>query len=100
MARNPASGFRKIDVDQYGDDVFKDEENAEVSSPAIGVDEQEVKRLIQSGKYAEALRNLLQSAPINTKNQAVKDNATNLVMQVLINVKASEIDKTIDGLSE
>lgn len=100
MARNPSSGFRKIDVDQYGDDVFKEDENAETHSPAIGVDEQEVRRLIQAGKYGDALRNLLTSAPLSSKNPSVKDNAYNLVLQVLLSVKASEIDKVLESLNE
>ncbi|KAI1287930.1 Actin-related protein 2/3 complex subunit 5 [Halotydeus destructor] len=90
---------RKINVDLYAEDVFKDEEAGEVSSPAAGVDEAEVKRLIQSAKYGDALNQLLLAAPFNSKNQAIKDSIAALVMQVLLAVKTSEIDKVIDGLS-
>lgn len=98
MARNPSSGFRKIDVDQYSEDLFKEEENAEAQSPSAGFDENEVSKLIQQGKYSNALKFILSSAPLHTKNQIAKDNAFNLIMQVILSVKTSEIEKSLDGL--
>jgi actin related protein 2/3 complex subunit 5 len=98
MAKNPSTGFRKIDIDQYNEDAFKDEEGAEAQSPVTGVDEQEVKRLISGGRYGEALKSLLLAAPVTSKNQAVKDNAYALVLQVLSSVKTSEMDKVLEPL--
>lgn len=95
--RKTSTGFRKIDIDQYGDNVFKDEELNSLESPS-GVDEQEVKKLLQSGKKAEALRSLLSCAPINTRNQMIKDRAADLMQQVLMTTKSSEIDKVIESL--
>lgn len=97
--RKMSTGFRKIDIDQYGDDVFKEEElnSLEPQSPA-GVDEQEVKRLLQSGRKGEALRSILSSAPIHTKNQQAKDRAADLMMQVLMATKTSEIEAAIEKL--
>ena len=92
-------GFRKIDIDQYGENVFKDDDTSlEPQSPSVGVDENEVKRLIQSGKSADALRQLLSTAPLSTKNQVIKDKANELLLQVLLGVRASEIDKCLIGL--
>ena len=92
-------GFRKIDIDQYGEDVFREEDmnSLEPQSP-VGVDEQEVKKLLQSGKKADALRLILSTAPINTKNQMVKDRANDLMMQVLLAVKSSEMEQAIEKL--
>lgn len=97
--RKMSTGFRKIDIDQYGDDVFKEEElnSLEPQSPA-GVDEQEVKRLLQSGKKGEALRSILTSAPINTKNQQAKDRAADLMMQVMMATKSGEIEPAVEKL--
>jgi actin related protein 2/3 complex subunit 5 len=97
--RRVSTGFRKIDIDQYGENVFKDDElnSLEGQSPT-GVDEQEIKKFLQSGKKAEALRSVLSCAPLNTKNQMVKDRAFDLMQQVLMATKSSEIDKVIENL--
>jgi len=97
--RRASTGFRKIDIDQYGDNVFKEDEpnSLEPTSP-IAVDENEIKRLLQAGKKAEALRCLLSTAPLNTKNQVAKDKAAELMQQVLMSTKSSEVDKAIESL--
>lgn len=97
--RKMSTGFRKLDIDQYGEDVFREDEmnSLEPQSP-VGVDEQEVRRLLQSGKKAEALRSILSSAPISTKNQQAKDRAADLMMQVFMAFKSSEIDPALEKL--
>lgn len=97
--RKISTGFRKIDIDQYGDDVFREDEmnSLEPQSP-VGVDEQEVKRLLQSGKKAEAMRSILSSAPIGTKNQVAKDRAFDLMMQVFMAFKSSEIEAGVEKM--
>lgn len=98
-SKKQSVGFRKIDIDQYGENVFKDDDTSlEPQSPLDGVDEQEVKKLIQSGKSADALKQLLSTAPLGTKNQLIKDKAYDLVIQVLLGVRASEVDKCIQNL--
>ena len=97
--RKMSTGFRKIDIDQYSEDVFKEEEmnSLEPQSPA-GVDEQEVRRLLQSGKKADALRAILSAAPLATKSQATKDRVADLMMQVLLATKSSEMDSALEKL--
>ena len=47
MAKNTSSSaFRKIDVDQYNEDNYKDEEPGEPTSPSIGPDEREISTLL------------------------------------------------------
>lgn len=100
MSKNTSSSqFRKIDVDQFNDDVFRDEENAEMTSPTVGPDEREVNAFMAQGKHAEALKHILSSSPFASKNQLAKDNAYNMVMNVLLNVKASEIEKVVNQLN-
>lgn len=72
MAKNTFSNaFRKIDVDQYNEDNFKEDENAENSLPAA-IDENEVNSLLNQGKHIEALVTALQNAPLGSKNQQLK----------------------------
>lgn len=76
MAKNTFSNtFRKLDVDQFNEDNFKDDDGPQVEKkggPGGGPSAAEVETLIQSGRNAEALKSLLSSAPIGTKDQAEK----------------------------
>lgn len=72
MAKNTSSSaFRKIDVDQYNEDNFKEDE-ADAISATVGPDENEITTLLTQGKSVEALVNVLQNAPLRCKNQHVK----------------------------
>ncbi|KAL6260443.1 hypothetical protein P5V15_007969 [Pogonomyrmex californicus] len=75
-----ASAFRKIDVDQYSDNNFKEED-------ADG-----------GGKNAEALISVLKSAPLECKNQQVKDSARNLTQKVLLSIKSNQMDDCLAQL--
>lgn len=52
MAKNTSSSaFRKIDVDQYNEDNYREEEQAELQSAPIGPDESEVTALMNQYPY-------------------------------------------------
>lgn len=71
MAKNTSSSaFRKIDVDQYNEDNFKEDEAD--SSAVVGPDENEITNLLTQGKFVEALVLVLQNAPLRCKQQHVK----------------------------
>ena len=76
MSKNTASNaFRKIDVDQFNEDNFKDDEgsgtpNSAGASSSPG--SEAIAGLLQSGKNVEALKSVLSSAPIGNKNQEEK----------------------------
>jgi len=71
MAKNTSSNaFRKIDVDQYNEDNFREDDG--VDSAAAGPDENEITALLTQGKSVEALLSALQNAPLRCKNQNVK----------------------------
>lgn len=47
MAKNTSSSaFRKIDVDQYNEDNFREEEQIDALTPPVGPDESEVCSLL------------------------------------------------------
>lgn len=47
MATNTSSSaFRKIDVDQYNEDNYREDEQGELQSPPVGPDESEVTQLL------------------------------------------------------
>ncbi|XP_045521259.1 actin-related protein 2/3 complex subunit 5-B [Pieris brassicae] len=98
MAKNTSSSaFRKIDIDQYNEDNFREDE-AEQSIPA-GPDEGEVCTLLNQGKYVDALKHVLTNAPIGTTNQQVKDNALALTLKVLLAIKSVQIEEAVANLS-
>lgn len=65
------------------------------------VDEQKVTRLMKDGKTTDALKYLFQCfSTVPNKNQMAKDSIYSFVAQILFNVKTSEIEKIVNGLSE
>uniref|UniRef100_A0A182JMC2 Actin-related protein 2/3 complex subunit 5 n=1 Tax=Anopheles atroparvus TaxID=41427 RepID=A0A182JMC2_ANOAO len=109
MAKNTSSSaFRKIDVDQYNEDNFKEDDADQASSGMIVPDEGEINSLLnqypfQNGFYGrniDALKTVLQNAPLMCKNQQVKDNALNLTLRVLLSIKSSQIDAAIESLDD
>ncbi|XP_044268526.1 actin-related protein 2/3 complex subunit 5-B [Tribolium madens] len=98
MAKNTfSSAFRKIDVDQYCEDNFK-EDDGDQGGPT-GPDETEVNSLLQKGKHVEALKAVLVNAPLGSKNQQIKENAVNLTLRVLLAIKPSQIEEAVNSLN-
>merc|ERR1711974_169391 len=100
MAKNTLSNaFRKIDVDQFNEDNFKEDDVPNETSFGK-VNESEIAGLLSKGNASEALKLLLSSAPIGSKNQADKDAAFRLVFRVLTSVKQNQVEgivKTLDN---
>jgi len=104
MSKNTASNaFRKIDVDAFNEDNFRDEDTAGTGpQPGQGgavASEAQIGTWIQEGKTVEALQALLSQAPIANKNQQEKDAALALVMRVLLSIKsANAVDSAVKKL--
>ncbi|XP_066593121.1 actin-related protein 2/3 complex subunit 5-B [Prorops nasuta] len=94
-----SSTFRKIDVDQYSENNFKEEDVDSGVSGTTGPDENEVLSLLSQGKSYEALINVLRAAPLGCKNQIIKDNARNLTQKVLLSIKSNQMDDCLTQLS-
>ncbi|KER19485.1 hypothetical protein T265_11759 [Opisthorchis viverrini] len=104
MAKNTGdTKFRKVDVDQYTESAFQDEQADD--SSATKLNEFDVRGLLEKyfgiiAKFDEALALVLQNAPINSKDQALKDTAFRYVMRLLSQIKAQNIDEFVAGLDE
>ncbi|XP_065164884.1 actin-related protein 2/3 complex subunit 5-C [Atheta coriaria] len=98
MAKNTSSSaFRKIDVDQYCEDNFKEDET-DLGGPT-GPDENEILNLLNKGQQIDALKSVLMNAPLGSKKDHVREQALNITMKVLIAIKASQIDEAIKSLN-
>ncbi|KAG4068054.1 hypothetical protein HA402_011387 [Bradysia odoriphaga] len=99
MAKNTSSSaFRKIDVDQYNEDNFKEDETD--SSSQLGPDENEITKLLANGKNVEALKIVLENAPLSSQSQQVKDNALSLILRVILSIKSMQINTAVETLAE
>ena len=71
-----SNAFSRIDVDQFNEDNFRDEDSATTpldnSSGVESERETEVASLLSNGQHAEALRLSLSNAPVGNKNQDEK----------------------------
>ncbi|XP_073348058.1 actin-related protein 2/3 complex subunit 5-like [Pagrus major] len=97
MSRNTDSArFRKVDVDEYDENKFVDEDDGGENQG--GPDEAEVDALLRQGNMNAALQAVLKNPPLNTKNQNAKERAELLVVKVLSNFKSSDIEKAVGSL--
>ncbi|CAJ1060968.1 PREDICTED: actin-related protein 2/3 complex subunit 5-like [Xyrichtys novacula] len=106
MSKNTVSArFRRVDVDEYDENKFVDEEDG--GENQLGPDEAETvtSHIYQTqgelkGNLVEALHAVLKNPPINTKNQNVKERAEGLVLKVLSAFKSSDIEKAVQSLDK
>ena len=79
MAKNTESNaFRTVDVDQYNEDNYREEDVAEPVT--LGANEAEINNLLAQSKNVEALRNVLSNAPLGSKDPAAKEASMALAM--------------------
>uniref|UniRef100_A0A3B5LE36 Actin-related protein 2/3 complex subunit 5 n=1 Tax=Xiphophorus couchianus TaxID=32473 RepID=A0A3B5LE36_9TELE len=103
MSKNTVSDrFRKVDVDEYDENKFVDEEDGGENQG--GPDEAEVDSLLRQYPLRRfndfALHAVLKNPPINTKNQNAKERAELLVVKVLSSFKSSDIEKAVGSLDK
>ncbi|XP_015122350.1 actin-related protein 2/3 complex subunit 5-C [Diachasma alloeum] len=96
--KDMGTGFRKIDVDEFSENNFKEEEADGGTTGPTGPDENEIISLLSQGKHSEALIYALRSAPLECKNQQVKDQARNVTQKVLLSIKSHQMDEILTQL--
>ncbi|KAB5567884.1 hypothetical protein PHYPO_G00237930 [Pangasianodon hypophthalmus] len=99
MAKNTLwSRFRGVDIDQYDENRFVDEN--EEAAEQQGPDGAEVDALIRQGDMMTAFHVALKNPPINSKNPAVKERAQAVVLRVLTSFKSSDIEPAVKSLDK
>uniref|UniRef100_A0A3P9IXQ1 Actin-related protein 2/3 complex subunit 5 n=1 Tax=Oryzias latipes TaxID=8090 RepID=A0A3P9IXQ1_ORYLA len=99
MSKNTVSDrFRKVDVDEYDENKFVDDE--EGGENQTGPDEAESLTSVCKGNQNGALRTVLKNPPVNSKNQNAKEGVQQLVVKVLCSFKGSDIEKTVSSLDK
>ncbi|XP_015789278.1 actin-related protein 2/3 complex subunit 5 [Tetranychus urticae] len=98
MATNVSSGFRKIDIDSFNDDVFKEDDQVVSQSSGTSLDDKEILQLCSAGKHYEAIKSIFDLQPQSSGDSAIKELAFNLIMQVFLAVKTGDIDRIVDKL--
>lgn len=78
-----SSAFRKIDVDQYNEDNFGDEDQGELQSPPVGPDESEVTALLNQYPFIDKLKLFKELTTLFCGNFLIR-NAIRLPLIVLI----------------
>lgn len=74
--------------------------NSFILAEANKLDESEINSLLTQGKNVEALKIVLQNAPLGSKNQHHKDVALALALKVLLSIKQSQMDGAIESLED
>ncbi|XP_061867277.1 actin-related protein 2/3 complex subunit 5-like protein isoform X1 [Colius striatus] len=97
MARSTLSSrFRRLDIDQYDENRFVEEpEEAAAAEPDAGP---EVEALLRRGDALRAFHTALRSSPVNSRNQAMKEQAQGTMLKVLMSFKSSEIEQAVNSL--
>jgi len=97
MAKNTNSNaFRRIDVDKYSEDNYK--EDVENETITEGPSEKEVMSFITQNKLLDGLKYILANSPLGNKNPAVRDAALTLALRVMLSFKTSQIEEAVKQL--
>ncbi|CAH2315752.1 actin-related 2 3 complex subunit 5 [Pelobates cultripes] len=106
MAKNTLSSrFRKVDIDEYDENKFVDDQLQEEPAEPQGPDEGEVDSLIRqypfwgvtmaNGDMLRAFHAAFRNSPVNSKNQLVKERTQAIVLKVLTSFKSNEIEQAV-----
>ncbi|XP_069604581.1 actin-related protein 2/3 complex subunit 5-like protein [Ranitomeya imitator] len=99
MAKNTLSSrFRRVDIDEYDENKFVDDQLQEEPAEPQGPDECEVDGLIRQGDLLRAFHAAFRNSAVNSKNQIVKERTQAIVLKVLTSFKSNEIEQAVKTL--
>ena len=103
MATNTNSNvFRTLDVDNYCEDIYKDDQDAaETPGPVSEVGDIAdtlVESLLSEGKAAEALSHVLASTGLGIKSKEAREANLGVAMRVMMAIKTSQIEGAVAEL--
>ncbi|KAL5964316.1 Actin-related protein 2/3 complex subunit 5-B [Taenia solium] len=97
MAKNTGdTRFRKLDVDNFGQSTFDEE----------GVDDTHLNPrdaylfIFKDGKYEEAVRTVLDNAPVNSKDAGLKEAVAALILRGMSSIRSNQVGAFVDGLNQ
>ncbi|XP_064649783.1 actin-related protein 2/3 complex subunit 5-B-like [Lineus longissimus] len=88
--------FRQVNVDEFNEDNFQDEQLEETDNYSIN--ESEVNELITVKKLDEALKIVLDHPPVNVKDKRVKEKVFSMFLKVLSCYKSSDVERAVKSL--
>jgi len=91
-----ARDYRKINIEQYEDDYYVDDEP---DNSARGPNESQVQSFINGGQAQNALKAALADDPSVSSDQTAKDKAAELVLRAMQSHKSSQIEAVVKSLS-
>lgn len=99
MARNTNSNvFRTLDVDQYSEDIYKEDSDVPDPNHLTDANDSLVESLLSSGKASEALHHILHNNARSIKDPKARDTNLAVSMKVLTSFKTSQIEAAVAGL--
>ncbi|CAO2637229.1 Actin-related protein 2/3 complex subunit 5 [Lemmus lemmus] len=100
MSKNTVSSarFRKVDVDEYDENKFVDEEDG--GDGQAGPDEGEVDSCLRQYPCSRGARGPWGLMPRGGLPLALEDRAGSIVLKVLISFKANDIEKAVQSLDK
>jgi len=98
MAKNTRdTAFRRINVDEYDEDSYQEDDSGE-KGQNLGPNQNEITNLLNRGDSSKALKLVLDNAPVESRDQKVKDAALTLALRVLLSVKTAQMEEIVKGL--
>ncbi|CDS38045.1 Actin protein 2:3 complex subunit 5 [Echinococcus multilocularis] len=96
MAKNTGdTRFRKLDVDSFSQSNFEEE-----TVDDTHLNPRDVEGLLSSGKYEEAVRMVLDNAPVNSKDAGLKDAVSALILRAMSSIRSNQVDAFVNRLNQ
>ncbi|EUB57871.1 Actin-related protein 2/3 complex subunit 5-like protein [Echinococcus granulosus] len=104
MAKNTGdTRFRKLDVDSFSQSNFEEEtvDDTHLNPRDVeGLLSRQAFYALVFGKYEEALRMVLDNAPVNSKDAGLKDAVSALILRAMSSIRSNQVDAFVNSLNQ